>query len=165
MGANMDSKELQRQIAELEAMVVKIEEQARSVPDDRWDAPLHLGEEGWTRRQLLAHVASNDLRQMVRLRLGAGVREPGDFEEFYKQSDVDGWNRHQVQLRRSRSVDALISEMHFNRSGLVALLEKLTTDQRERARINRRGQLMTLAEWFPMLLQHDADHIREVTEE
>ena len=56
----------------LEGALDRVERAVRSVPADRWDDTVHTGDGGWTRRQLLAHVAANDLRQLVRVRMGAG---------------------------------------------------------------------------------------------
>lgn len=158
----MDEQTFEERMAQLAAMPHRIEELACSLPTERWQTPAHAGEDAWTRRQLLAHIACNDLRQLTRIRIGAGIPQPGDYEDFYAQSVVEEWNQSQVQQRSGASVDALLDEMHGNRRSLVALLRSLASEQRQRTRINRRGQLSDLSGWFDLMFDHDNSHLREI---
>jgi hypothetical protein len=86
-----------------------IEAQVRAVPADGWDDVVHDGEAGWSRRQLLAHIAANDQRQLTRVRVGAGIGTPADATLLEEQEDVDVWNRAQVAAREGRDVETILA--------------------------------------------------------
>jgi hypothetical protein len=138
-----------------------IETQVRAAPAEGWDRLVEQGEGGWSRRQLLAHIAANDLRQLTRIRVGAGLAEPADFAELQAEGQTDVWNQRQVDLRAGRSVDELLAEMHTHRSELVTLLQSLTPEQRARP-MPFRGEPTPLTEMVPALLGHLAFHARQL---
>lgn len=80
---------------------------AYSIADDAW------GEEapdcpGWTYHDILAHIASNEVRREARLR--SALAEASD-EELAAINDVDGWNATSVAERRDRSLRELADEL------------------------------------------------------
>jgi undecaprenyl-diphosphatase len=128
----MDDSTFDRLISNLEQAVLRVEAIARDVPPERWDDVIHTDEAAWTRRQLLAHMAANDLRQLVRVRVGAGVELPGDPEALTAEQRLHEWNQAQVDLRRERGIGELLDEMRANRTVLIGLLRGLSREQRAR---------------------------------
>jgi hypothetical protein len=148
-------------ISDLRDAPVQIEAQIRRVPADRWDETMPGAEAGWTRRQLLAHMAANDIRQITRVRVGADIGGQADRDALSEQGDVDAWNQAQVDLRRGRSVDDLVTEMHARRSEFVALLESLTPEQRSQP-MPFRADKLPLTAAVPLILGHLAQHAGEL---
>jgi hypothetical protein len=149
-------------LRELREGPLRVEAAALKVPADAWDEVIHTGDGAWTRRQLLAHMAANDLRQLVRIRIGAGIPEPGDDLAHAAELEVHDWNRARVSEREQLSIEALLAEMRANRAALVGLLESLTLEQRARP-MPFRGQPTPLAEMVPALLAHLDGHAAELT--
>lgn len=157
----MDDETFEGLLAMLTAALTRVEETVRRVPPERWDDPVHTGDGGWTRREILAHVAANDLRQLVRVRVGAGIPQPGDDTALAAEQRLHEWNRDRVNERRDRDIDDLIAEMRANRRELIDMLRGLSPEQRERA-IPYRGRPTPLAEMVPALVDHLDLHAREL---
>ncbi len=135
----------------------------RQVPSGAWDEVIHTGDGAWTRRQLLSHMAANDLRQLVRIRIGAGIPLPGDDLEHAAELEVHDWNRARVAEREGAAVDDLLAEMRANRDVLIALLRSLSAEQRARM-MPFRGEPTPLGEMLPILMGHLENHARELAE-
>jgi hypothetical protein len=148
-------------LAALAEAPARVEATARGVGAGTWDEVIHTGDGAWSRRQLLSHMAANDLRQLVRIRIGAGIAEPGDSEEHAAELEVHDWNRARVAERGARSIEDLLAEMHANRQALVALLRRLTPEQRARP-MPFRGEPTPLEEMVPVLIGHLDQHAHEL---
>ena len=133
-----------------------------SVPGSAWDEVIHTGDGAWTRRQLLAHMAANDLRQLIRIRVGAGIPLPSDPEDYEAQADVHTWNQARVDERANRSIEDLRLELRINRDRLIALLIGLTNEQRDR-KMPFRGEPTPLTDMVPTLIGHLDQHGAELT--
>src|SRR3990170_1173364 len=66
-----------------------------SVAGEAWDEESDLP--GWTYKDILTHLASNDIRHHIRLRAVLGE---GDAAELQSLDDVNGWNERARQERR-----------------------------------------------------------------
>jgi hypothetical protein len=132
----------------------------RRVPSDRWQEVIHTGDGAWSRHQLLCHLAANDLRQLVRVRIGAGIPDPGDFEEHELELG-DDWNTLRVAERGDSDVETLIAEMRANRRTFIHLLRSLTTEQRNRP-IPYRGVPTLIPDAVPTLIGHFDAHIEDL---
>jgi DinB superfamily len=139
----------------------RVEAAVRRVPDDRWDDVIHTGDGAWTRRQLLAHIAANDLRQLVRVRIGAGIPDPGDDLAHAAELEVHDWNRARVGERAGRGTEELVAEMRANRAALIALLRRLSPEQRDRP-MPFRGAPTPLATMVTALIGHLDGHAAEL---
>lgn len=157
----MTDAEFDQLLADLRDAPARIEAQLAAVPADGWDDVVHEGEGGFTRRQILAHVASNDQRQMTRVRVGSGIGGPADEADLAAQADLDVWNREQVEARAGRMPAELIAEMHARRREFLALLESLSPEQRSRP-IPFRGRTGPLTELAALIVEHGAGHAREI---
>ena len=136
---------------------IRVEAAVRVVPGDRWDEVIHTGDGAWTRRQLLGHMAANDLRQLVRVRIGAGIPQAGDDLAHAAELEVHDWNRARVAERAGLETDQLVDEIRENRSALIALLRGLTPEQRARP-MPFRGEPTPLDQMVPVLIGHLDEH-------
>src|SRR3990172_2937163 len=94
-----------------------------SVAEEAWD---EAGPDpGWTYRDTLAHVASNDLRAQTRLRALLGERDDAELAALEDLRDWDGWNRRAVEERRGRSVSELVDELAASRHETLQLLSRV----------------------------------------
>ncbi len=150
-------------IGSLRDGLARVQQAVGAVPGDAWDDGIRTSDGAWTRRQLLAHMAANDLRQLVRIRIGAGIAEPGDEAEHAAELETHEWNAARVAERERRTAPELLAEMRSNRTALIALLEALTPAQRERP-MPFRGTPTPLEEMVPLLLGHLDSHARELAE-
>jgi hypothetical protein len=157
----MDDATLNELIVRLAVAEASCEAAAGAVPADAWDQVIHTGDGAWPRRQLLGHMAANDLRQLVRIRIGAGVAEPGDTEEHSAELEVHDWNRARVAERAGHGIDDLVAEMRANRQALIALLRRLTPVQRA-GPMPFRGEPTPLEEMVPILIGHLEQHALEL---
>ena len=157
----LSKTEFESMLQDLSDAITRVEGLVREVDPAGWHEVIHTGDGAWSRRQLLAHMAANDLRQLVRIRIGAGIPEPGDDLEHAAELEVHDWNRARVNERAGVEVEELLTEMRQNRATLVALLRNLTPEQRERP-MPFRGQPTPLADMIPVLIGHLDSHSREL---
>jgi hypothetical protein len=151
----------QELVHSLGASAAGVEAAVARVPTAAWDEVIHTGDGPWTRRQLLAHIAANDLRQLARIRVGAGVADDDARRTFEAQLETHAWNQARVDERAARTPAELIAEMRANREALIDLLESLTPEQRSRP-MPFRGELRPLEEMVPTLLGHIEGHAAEL---
>lgn len=148
-------------LADLGDAVIRVESKARTVPAGRWNEVIHTGDGAWSRRQLLSHMAANDLRQLIRIRIGAGIPEAGDDLAHAAELEVHDWNRGRVAEREGLDIDALFAEMRANRSVLLDLLRSLTPAQRTRM-MPFRGKPTPLPVMVEVLIGHLDVHAGEL---
>ena len=160
--APMDDADFDRLLASLAEAVGPVETAVRAVPRDRWEEVIYTGDGAWSRRQLLAHMAANYLRQLIRVRIGAGIPEPGDDLAHAAELEVHDWNWGRVAERAGNDVDTLLAEMRANRATLIALLRGLTLAQRARP-MPFRGEPTPLSKMVPVLIGHLEGHARELS--
>lgn len=95
---------------------------------------VHEGEDGWTVKQILAHLAARGDTYDVLIGM-AGSDRPvlgGDF-------DIDAWNRSQVEARRDRSRDALLDDFRAAHERLIARVQEMPDAQLQRTIVFPRG--------------------------
>ncbi|MDP2959417.1 MAG: maleylpyruvate isomerase N-terminal domain-containing protein [Longimicrobiales bacterium] len=123
-----------------------------SVADDAWDEPGALP--SWTHKDVLAHVAANDLRAHTRLRAALCQR---DEAELAALRDVDAWNDRSVQERRERSVRELVDEMLALRHQTLRLLSRLREEHTAATVTTTRGE-MPVPDYIHWVAVHEAEH-------
>jgi uncharacterized damage-inducible protein DinB len=124
-----------------------------SVDDQAWEEP--SPDPGWTNRDLLAHVASNELRVHVRLR---GLLGEATEDETAEVNDVDGWNQRQVEARRHLNVRQLVDEMAANRYQTLLILARLEPGHLRRPVALAGGRDCSLVEYIGMFTGHESVH-------
>jgi DinB superfamily len=159
---NMETNDVEQNLNELGAMPQKIAVAVQAIPPDRWETAVWKAEGGWNRRQLLAHLASINLRQTLRARAAAGLPLPGGVGDAAAFAPIDDWNADEVKRRSDKSVDDLLAELSTNRKELMTLIRSLNEAQRAQMRITRRSDTMSFAEWLPFMIQHDQEHLAEI---
>jgi hypothetical protein len=125
-----------------------------SVADDAWDEPAAENPE-WTNRDMLAHLAANDLRAHVRFH--AVLRE-GDEAEVEAVNRTDEWNQARVDERRGRTVRQLIDELVNNRDQTMALLSRMKPEHLSQTLTLSRDRAVTIPTYLPMFREHEAIH-------
>jgi len=124
-----------------------------SVAEDAWDEPSGLP--GWSYRDILAHLASNDLRHHIRLRVVLGEESESALEPL---RDVDGWNQGALQERRGRSPRELVDEMVAQRHHLLRILARLQLQHLSARVALPDGTTYSPPEYIDMFSQHEARH-------
>jgi hypothetical protein len=158
-GEGMVTTSFEQHVADMEAMPDTIANEVQAVPASRWTERVFQGEGGWNRRQLLAHLASINIRQAQRLRAAAGLPQAAATNNA---ASIDDWNAVEVRSRDGRTVDELLAELRATRTDLVGVLRALTPDQRAQVRIPRSDRTLTLDEWLPTVAQHDRTHLGDI---
>ena len=110
----------------------------------------------WTRRQTLAHLATNDVRSLLRIRAALGEARADELAD----NDTDAWNRAQVAARADASVETLLTEYRANRRALVRLLASIPPARIDQLAIDRAGQRVTLAEYVSRIDRHPSPTTR-----
>ncbi len=125
-----------------------------SVAGDAWgeeaaDAP------GWTYHDVLAHVASNEVRLQVRLRSALGAATQAEIEAV---SDIDGWNRATVEQRRRVSLPALVDELAAGRQATLQVLSGFQPQDVSRPVRLAAGETLPAIEFIDRVAAHTSRH-------
>lgn len=124
-----------------------------SVADDAWDEASPCP--GWSYRDVLAHVASNDRRVQTRLRALLGERDEGELAALREEDD---WNQRAVEERRGRSVRELVDELAANRHETLRLLSRLRPEHLSRPVELADGSHVGVLEYIDLFAQHESIH-------
>ncbi len=108
--------EVTRTLREFESQLT---EAVASMPEAAWSDVAY--ENGWTRREILAHIASTSgvagfVLTLARAPAGVAATGAGAY-------DIDQFNRQQVALREGRSVQEVLAEVRANIDRDAAALE------------------------------------------
>ena len=128
---------------------------ARKFLPEMWTMPSPL--EGWTYKDLLAHLASGEwvFQTMLRDVLGVETSLPKQATLEY----VNDGNAERLAERKDTSVQELIDEIATEGEKTQELLSKLTDDiDLATVAWHRDGQPVTLEQWVTGFPQHDATH-------
>jgi hypothetical protein len=127
-----------------------------SVADDAWDDHSETVP-GWSYRDILAHLSSNEARR--RTRLLSALVDPGETEHYLETvNDVDAWNEQQVSERRGWQIPQLVDELV---AGWHEIRKVLTRFQPEhlRSEVNLGGDRRIRAtEFLERMAGHTATH-------
>jgi hypothetical protein len=134
-------------------------EAARSVPADQWSEGRY--EEGWSAKDILAHVASIEWTYPKLLDVASGAI-PLPKKDASKGIPGD-YNQRHVEKRRDTSIEELIGEFERNREATIRAVqgaddELLATHVRSAGGIEGRA-----VEVFNYLtVTHTRDHLRDI---
>jgi hypothetical protein len=124
-----------------------------SVDPGAWDEPGPSA--GWTYRDLLAHIISNDIRPATRLRHIAGERDDTAMAALVR---TDEWNQQQVEARRGRSVRELLDEAAANRHQLMLALSRLRPEHLSAEVALSGNRRLTVLQYIDGIGRHDSEH-------
>jgi hypothetical protein len=130
-----------------------------SVADDAWNEPAHSEAGGWTYKDVLAHVATNDLRPQARIRGVMGHWDEAEQAWILKTAD---WNEEHVSQRRDRSVRELIDEMQANRHDTLVLISQLKPQHLDTTVKFADGREVHIRDYVGFLGEHDSMHAGEL---
>lgn len=125
-----------------------------SIADDAWDDETEA-DPGWTYRDLLIHLATNDLRHQIRLRAVLGEGDEAALESLL---DVDRWNEGERQARAGRPVSELIDEIALARYDLLRLLARLRPEHLPTEIFIREGMIVKAADYVDVISTHESRH-------
>jgi hypothetical protein len=131
-----------------------------SAADDAWDEVAHGGEDpAWTYRDILAHVATNDLRPQARFRGVMGQWDEGEQQRILQTAE---WNEEQVSKLRGKSVREIVDVMTANHHGTMVLLSQLKPEHLEKTVRFADGREMSVKAYVGFLGEHDSIHAGEL---
>jgi uncharacterized protein (TIGR03083 family) len=97
---------------------------ARSVPAEAWGQASPA--EGWTYKDVLAHLAGDTDKQLLSILRAVVSRQP--INASLLGSSPDERNTHDIVERRERQIDTLIAEVEADTEEHLDLLSRLTED-------------------------------------
>ena len=128
-----------------------------SLADDAWGEA--SPNPGWSYRDTLAHVASNDLRAQTRLRALLGER---DDAELAALEDEDAWNLREVEKRRGHTFPQLVEELDANRHDTIEILSRIRSEHLSTHMPLAHGETATPTEYIEMFSAHEARHAAQL---
>ena len=129
-----------------------------SLADDAWDEEA-TGAPDWTHKDVLAHLASNDLRMQTRLLDVLGEPNEAELEAL---QDIDGWNQRAAEERRGRTVRELVNELAANRQQTLRVLSRLRPKHLSMpVRFVETGETIVI-DYIDMPLSHEARHAAQL---
>jgi hypothetical protein len=146
--------------AQLRQSRAEVARTARQLLPEHWLLPSPL--EGWTYKDLLAHLAIGDwvFQTMLRQTLGIEKRLPEQATMEY----VNEGNARRIAERKDASIEELIAEAEREGETTQELLSKLTGAHDPEAVAWRRpnGDPVTLQQWVTGFPQHDPSHLAQL---
>jgi uncharacterized protein (TIGR03083 family) len=133
---------------------------ARQLLPEHWSMPSPL--EGWTYKDLLAHLATGDwfFQTMLRDRLGIEKGLPAE----QNMSFVNDGNARLLADRKDSSVEQLLAEAQVEGEETQELLGKITPDVEPGTVVWHRpnGDPVTLEQWVTGFSNHDKIHLAQL---
>lgn len=128
----------------------------RKQPAGVWDKPSAL--EGWTCKDVLAHLAGDTGKVSASALRAAVIGEPFEDPPDFKDGG-DGRNTKDVESRRSVPVEELIAEIERDRQEWGELMSQLA-DGDENARWP--GFPLSLGQYLRICAPHDREHLAHI---
>ncbi len=124
-----------------------------SVAEDAWDGASELS--GWSYKDILAHLASNEARHHTRLRAVLGERDEAALKAII---DLDAWNQREIDERRGRSVPQLLDELLRGRHQTFQLLSRLRSQHLPGPITLSDGSTCAVPEYIRLFSEHECRH-------
>lgn len=131
---------------------------ARSLPAAAWDEPSDV--EGWTRKDILAHLAGGNDQMVQTILRAVTAHEPLD--DLDLPPDTDAENAVRIEKRRSWGVADVIAELERDGDEVAGLLSRLTNEDEG---LFIAGLSMTLGQFLRIVEheRHDAEHLQQMS--
>jgi uncharacterized protein (TIGR03083 family) len=140
--------------AEFRENRVAVIEFAHSLPAEAWDRASPL--EGWTYRDVLAHLAAGTDKQIPRLLRAVITRTRVDPAWF---GDSEQQNARNLEERRGWAIDELVAELESDGEEILDLLAQLTDVH---AGLRQKDFPQTFGESLPLFAAHDREHLKQL---
>ena len=127
---------------------------ARALPPQAWELASPL--EGWTYRDILAHLGAGNYKSVQAVLRAVITRTPFDPALF---ADDNAQNARNVAERRGRSVDELIAELEADKEEIQDLLSQLKAEDEG---LSQAGYDVTLGQALPFFAAHDLEHLEHL---
>jgi hypothetical protein len=129
---------------------------ARSAPADAWSRPSPL--EGWSCKDLLAHIAANTGRNTHRMSEDVLACRPVDIAAL--TAEVDGINASNVESRRDHPMDELIAELEDEGQAWQELLTRFRDEDKDYV---PEGAPFSVSAYFEQAAgTHDREHLEQL---
>ena len=141
---------------ELRSSRAEIARTARKLLPEHWSMPSPL--EGWTYKDLLAHLASGDWVFQWMLRGALGLEKFDIIERGFEY--VNEGNAQRIAERKGRTAEELIAEVESEGEATQELLARLPEDL-DRGQVvgrMRDGTPVTVERWMQGFPRHDVGH-------
>lgn len=123
--------------------------------DEQLDTVVY--DDGWTAREILAHLAGRQASYEMMSKLAQGGPPP-DMRNF----DVNAWNQQHVDARTGNSPDALIEEFRQVHLALLARVEAMDEETLNRTIMGPRGETTVGAQLMNSGGLHSTTHANDV---
>ena len=110
---------------------------------------------GWTYHDIVAHIASNEVRRRIRLASALGEASQ---EELDAINDIDGWNARVVAERRDWPLGRLMDELAAGWRGILEVLSRFKSEDTERPVLLGSGDTITANEFIKRAGAHTSRH-------
>lgn len=102
--------------------------------DAQLQTKVHDGENGWTAKEILAHLAGRQSTYDLLVHLAGSNAAPpaGGF-------DIDAWNQEIVNARRDKSRDELLTEFHTTHNALIERVRGMSNAELQQTLTLRHG--------------------------
>lgn len=125
--------------------------------DEQLDTQVY--EDGWTAREVLAHLAGRQASYEMMSKLAQGGPPP-DMRGF----DVNAWNQQHVDARADKSRDELIEEFRQVHLALLARVQNMDEDVLGRTIQGPRGETTIGTQLMGSAGLHSTTHANDVTQ-
>ena len=135
---------------------IEVRRTAEKLLPELWTMPSPL--EGWTYKDLLAHLASGEWVVQMMLRTVLGIEK--ELPEQASLEFVNDGNAERLAARKDTSIEELIAEITSTGEATQDLLSKLTENTQPSLAVWHRpnGDPVTLEQWLTGFPQHDVTH-------
>ena len=128
---------------------------AMQPPD--WDTPVQAAENGWTVKQLLAHIAASESGQ-IKTAQAIAAGQPTVPDDF----DLNRYNNRQVEKNKDKQPPEILFGMAESRQKLLAFLDEVPEDALDKRGKHARGDVISLEQLFLRIGDHEAEHTAEI---
>jgi len=146
--------EIERKMRRLEVSQEMFIRAAYSVADDAWreESPACPG---WTYHDIVAHIASNEVRRRVRLASALGEASQEDLDVM---NDIDGWNARLVAERSEWPLRRLMDELAAGWRRILEVLSRFKSEDMELGVVLGEGETITVNEFVKRISAHMSRH-------
>ena len=116
----------------------------------------------WSLKDLLAHIASWDEEQLRVIQAFAMQPEPQYAYTISDRNDFGSWNEAEIQLRKSRTLQQILSEFENARRDLIQVVEGVTDQVLQRPKTTSWGKQLTGLELLDEEAEHDIEHAKDI---